>query len=83
MHFLTWAYVFHPSLADQPMVIEIAFPSVVKHSIYLSRSYFSGFKNKDVAFLHQASKTLIEADLLLNLPCKEQVKFPHFLAWPS
>ncbi|KII91274.1 hypothetical protein PLICRDRAFT_173152 [Plicaturopsis crispa FD-325 SS-3] len=34
--------------------------------------YFSGYKNKDVAFFHPASKTLIEADLLFNLPCKEQ-----------
>jgi len=34
--------------------------------------YFSGFENKDVAFLHIASKTLIEADLLFNLPAREQ-----------
>jgi len=36
-------------------------------------SYFSGFRNKDVAFLHKPSKSLIEADLLLNLPANEQV----------
>ncbi|KAJ3762320.1 hypothetical protein EV360DRAFT_79396 [Lentinula raphanica] len=34
--------------------------------------YFSGFANKDVAFLHVASKTLIVADLLFNLPGTEQ-----------
>ncbi|KAJ7598658.1 hypothetical protein C8J56DRAFT_814825 [Mycena floridula] len=34
--------------------------------------YFSGFENKDVAFHHVASKTLIVADLLFNLPGKEQ-----------
>jgi len=34
--------------------------------------YFSGFENKDVAFLHGPSKTLIQADLLFNLPPKEQ-----------
>jgi len=34
--------------------------------------YFSGFANKDVAFFHAASKTLIEADLLFNLPGNEQ-----------
>ncbi|KAG6829747.1 hypothetical protein H0H92_003623 [Tricholoma furcatifolium] len=34
--------------------------------------FFSGFKNKDVAFLHVESKTLMEADLLFNLPAKEQ-----------
>ncbi|KAJ7201698.1 hypothetical protein GGX14DRAFT_464735 [Mycena pura] len=34
--------------------------------------YFSGFKNKDVAFFHAASGTMIEADLLFNLPCTEQ-----------
>jgi len=38
----------------------------------VSACYFSGFKNKDVAFCHKASKTLIEADLLLNLPPNEQ-----------
>jgi len=36
-------------------------------------SYFSGFKNKDVAFLHSPSKTLIVADLIFNLPATEQV----------
>ncbi|KAF8521709.1 hypothetical protein BU17DRAFT_87587 [Hysterangium stoloniferum] len=34
--------------------------------------YFSGFENKDVAFHHIPSKSLIEADLLLNLPANEQ-----------
>ncbi|KAJ6511346.1 hypothetical protein C8R47DRAFT_1296193 [Mycena vitilis] len=34
--------------------------------------YFSGVKNKDVVFFHSASKTLIEADLIFNLPCTEQ-----------
>ncbi|KAJ7255268.1 hypothetical protein C8J57DRAFT_1345927 [Mycena rebaudengoi] len=34
--------------------------------------YFSGFKNRDVAFFHPASETMIEADLLFNLPCTEQ-----------
>jgi len=34
--------------------------------------YFSGFLNHDVAFHHRASKTLIEADLLFNLPGHEQ-----------
>lgn len=36
-------------------------------------SFFSGFKNKDVAFFHPESKTLIQADLLFNFPCYEQV----------
>ncbi|KAI0264761.1 hypothetical protein BC834DRAFT_826091, partial [Gloeopeniophorella convolvens] len=35
-------------------------------------SYFSGFKNKDVAFFHSASKTLVTADLIFNLPATEQ-----------
>jgi hypothetical protein len=34
--------------------------------------YFTGHVNKDVAFYHADSKTLIEADLLLNLPATEQ-----------
>ncbi|KAH9941106.1 uncharacterized protein BXZ73DRAFT_75081 [Epithele typhae] len=34
--------------------------------------YFSGFRNKDAAFLHRASKSLIVADLIFNLPATEQ-----------
>jgi len=34
--------------------------------------YFSGFANKDVAWFHIASKTLVVADLLFNLPGTEQ-----------
>ena len=34
--------------------------------------YFSAFENRDVAFYHKASKTLVEADLLFNLPANEQ-----------
>lgn len=34
--------------------------------------YFSGFKKRDVAFFHPASKSLIEADLVFNLPGTEQ-----------
>jgi len=30
--------------------------------------FFSGWRNKDLAFFHPASKTMIEADLLFNLP---------------
>ncbi|KIM42147.1 hypothetical protein M413DRAFT_409255 [Hebeloma cylindrosporum] len=49
----------------------------------ISHRYFSGFKNKDIAFLHRPSKTLIEADLLMNLPCNEQYSksksSPYFL----
>ncbi|KZO89967.1 hypothetical protein CALVIDRAFT_507386 [Calocera viscosa TUFC12733] len=38
----------------------------------LTACYFPGFANKDVAFFHPASKSLIVADLLFNLPGKEQ-----------
>ncbi|KAJ7220793.1 hypothetical protein GGX14DRAFT_676024 [Mycena pura] len=34
--------------------------------------YFSAFSNKDVAFFHPESATLIQADLLVNLPGTEQ-----------
>ncbi|EJD05342.1 uncharacterized protein FOMMEDRAFT_118375 [Fomitiporia mediterranea MF3/22] len=40
--------------------------------------YFSGFQNQDVAFNHVASRTLIEADLLFNLPCTEQYSKTKF-----
>ncbi|KAH6909503.1 hypothetical protein BKA70DRAFT_1102529 [Coprinopsis sp. MPI-PUGE-AT-0042] len=38
----------------------------------IEHCYFAGFKNKDVAFFHKESKSLIEADLLMNLPPTEQ-----------
>jgi len=41
-----------------------------EHSI--QACHFSGFNNKDVAFFHPESRTLIQADLLLNLPPTEQ-----------
>ncbi|KAH8830126.1 hypothetical protein DL96DRAFT_1591694 [Flagelloscypha sp. PMI_526] len=34
--------------------------------------YFSGFANKDVAWVHGPSKTLVVADLIFNLPGTEQ-----------
>ncbi|KAJ3558087.1 hypothetical protein NM688_g1124 [Phlebia brevispora] len=37
--------------------------------------YFSGYKNKDVAYYHRASKTVIAADLIFNLPGTEQYAF--------
>ncbi|MBW0499039.1 hypothetical protein O181_038754 [Austropuccinia psidii MF-1] len=44
--------------------------SVLKNEI--KAEYFDGFVNKDIAFLHVPSKTLIEGDLLFNLPPTEQ-----------
>ncbi|KAH8817595.1 hypothetical protein DL96DRAFT_391629 [Flagelloscypha sp. PMI_526] len=38
----------------------------------IEHCYFSGFINRDIAFLHKPSETMIEADLLFNLPAKEQ-----------
>ncbi|KDQ60115.1 hypothetical protein JAAARDRAFT_32487 [Jaapia argillacea MUCL 33604] len=38
----------------------------------ISACHFPGHANSDVAFLHKPSKTLIEADLLFNLPATEQ-----------
>ncbi|EIN08915.1 hypothetical protein PUNSTDRAFT_67968 [Punctularia strigosozonata HHB-11173 SS5] len=49
-----------------PAGTQYGFESDVQHC------YFSGFRNKDVAFFHPASKSLIEADLLFNLPPTEQ-----------
>ncbi|OSX63613.1 hypothetical protein POSPLADRAFT_1169083 [Postia placenta MAD-698-R-SB12] len=51
--------------ADSPDT-QYGFEEEIKHC------YFSGFKNKDVAFYHPASKTMLEADLLFNLPPTEQ-----------
>ena len=38
-------------------------------------SFFDGFANRDTAFFHPASKTLVVADLLFNLPATEQVLY--------
>ncbi|KAJ3995916.1 hypothetical protein F5050DRAFT_1808208 [Lentinula boryana] len=38
----------------------------------IQHCYFSGFANKDVAFFHPDSKSMIQADLLFNLPPTEQ-----------
>ncbi|KAF9028771.1 hypothetical protein BDZ89DRAFT_1133398 [Hymenopellis radicata] len=46
----------------------------------IQHCYFSGFVNKDVAFFHPASKTLIEADLLFNLPPRSNTPSPRLLA---
>jgi len=37
----------------------------------IDSAYFSGFVNKDVAYFHRPTKTLIVADLLFNLPANE------------
>jgi len=51
----------------------------------IEHCYFSGFKNRDIAFLHKDSKSLIQADLLMNLPPKEQYSkssaSPTLLGW--
>ncbi|KAH9849059.1 hypothetical protein C2E23DRAFT_888658 [Lenzites betulinus] len=38
----------------------------------IEHCYFSGFGNKDIAFYHKASKTVLGADLLMNNPPNEQ-----------
>ncbi|KAI0360384.1 hypothetical protein OH77DRAFT_1418301 [Trametes cingulata] len=38
----------------------------------IEHCYFSGYGNKDVAFYHKASKTVVAADLLMNNPPTEQ-----------
>ncbi|CAL1708834.1 unnamed protein product [Somion occarium] len=57
---------FDGAWGSDPPDTQYGFEDEIKHC------YFSGFQNKDVAFFHPSSKTLIEADLLLNLPPTEQ-----------
>ena len=52
---------------------------VVPHAHATYDSYFSGYVNKDIAFYHKASKTVIAADLLFNIPGTEQVCRPSNL----
>jgi len=58
--------VFDGAWGRDPPNTRYGFENEIEHC------YFSGFKNKDVAFLHKASKSLIQADLLMNLPPTEQ-----------
>ncbi|OBZ77221.1 hypothetical protein A0H81_02591 [Grifola frondosa] len=51
---------------------DLKFDGVNDAGTQIQHCYFSGFKNKDVAFFHPASKSVIEADLLFNLPATEQ-----------
>lgn len=55
----------------------------------IKAEYFHGFVNKDIAFCHVPTKTLIQADLLFNLPANEQYSksnelpsklFNHFMS---
>jgi len=57
---------FDGSWGADPSDTKYGFEEDIQHC------YFSGFRNKDVAFFHSSSKSLIEADLLLNLPPTEQ-----------
>jgi len=57
---------FDGVFGSDPPNTTYGFEEEIKHC------YFSGFRNKDVAFFHPESKSLIEADLLMNLPCNEQ-----------
>jgi hypothetical protein len=54
--------------------MEFGFESYFPSLTPMLLSYFSGFKNKDVAFYHPSTKTMIQADLLFNLPPTEQVE---------
>ncbi|GBE89109.1 hypothetical protein BKA93DRAFT_460556 [Sparassis latifolia] len=57
---------FHGAWGADPPDTKYGFEDDIEHC------YFSGHINKDVAFFHPASKTLMEADLLFNLPAIEQ-----------
>jgi len=49
---------------------ELALPEDFAHD--LDVEYWDGHVNKEIALLHKPSKTLIEADVLFNLPANEQ-----------
>ncbi|KAJ3558088.1 hypothetical protein NM688_g1125 [Phlebia brevispora] len=69
--------VFDGAWGADPVGTKYGFEDDIQHCeslvfLILVGSYFSGHQNKDVAFFHPASKSLIEADLLFNLPPTEQ-----------
>lgn len=57
---------FDGAWGKDPEGTTYSFESDIQHC------YFPGHQNKEVVFFHPTSKTLIEADLLFNLPCNEQ-----------
>ncbi|KAF8886131.1 hypothetical protein BD779DRAFT_1673311 [Infundibulicybe gibba] len=61
----------------QGLVLDGAYGADPPETLYgfeeeIKACYFSGFSSKDVAWFHVATKTLIQADLLFNLPGYEQ-----------
>ena len=85
------------SLSSKNVPIDIAFTEQDREKSFgpqgeIKAVYFHGFQNKDIAFLHIPTKTLIQADLMFNLPATEQysqAEAPHvsqsfptsFFAW--
>ncbi|KAF7323744.1 hypothetical protein MKEN_00595400 [Mycena kentingensis (nom. inval.)] len=59
-------------LPAAPSRVNVVIPDSNDRS-QISACHFSGQSNEDVAFFHHPSKTLIQADLLFNLPCTEQL----------
>jgi hypothetical protein len=65
---------------DQDVVIDYEFNKANKRQLKLPDElmqefeveYWDGHASKELAFLHKPSRTLIEADLLFNLPAREQ-----------
>ncbi|CAL1708832.1 unnamed protein product [Somion occarium] len=72
--------VFNTSVPDP----KLGFEDEIEHC------FFVGYKNKDVAYHHKASKTVVAADLLFNLPATEQYSqtqnkpsFPIINSWSA
>lgn len=65
---------------DQDVPFDYEFTRANKHELKLPEElarefeieYWDGHSNKELVFLHKPSRTLIEADLLFNLPAREQ-----------
>jgi len=65
---------------DQDVVIDFEYSKENKATLKLPEElareveveYWDGHANKEIVFLHKPSRTLVEADLLFNLPATEQ-----------
>jgi hypothetical protein len=65
---------------DQDVVIDYEFTKANRHSLKLPEElarefeveYWDGHANQEITFLHKPTRTFIEADLLFNLPAREQ-----------
>src|SRR5271154_580210 len=85
MSLKAWKEAYPKAQVIGPQGLDVALPGVKFDFLFTPENldhtfgdneilahYFPGYANKDIAFLHVPSKTMLNADLAENLPAKEQ-----------